>query len=214
MIPGRAPDNLAVRKATADDVARLAAVLALAFARDPAAGWLFPDEGVRQARLERWFSPALRRLYLRHGECYTNEALTGAALWVPPDASHLGRLERLGLLPATIALFGRDTGRVLRAVACGPRRPAARHYYLAFMGVEPAWQRRGVGTALLRPVLDRCDGERVGAYLEASSPANRALYQRHGFRAIGEASLGGGPPLWPMWRPPAESTTSVRPYER
>ena len=41
------------------------------------------------------------------------------------------------------------------------------------------------------------------AYLEASSPRNRALYERHGFAVTEEFFLGkGSPPLWRMWREP------------
>jgi len=43
----------------------------------------------------------------------------------------------------------------------------------------------------------------VPAYLEATSPRNRALYERHGFKVTEEFTLGpGSPPLWRMWRPP------------
>ena len=40
------------------------------------------------------------------------------------------------------------------------------------------------------------------AYHEASSPRNRALYERHGYVTQGEFTLPDGPPLWPMWRDP------------
>jgi hypothetical protein len=43
----------------------------------------------------------------------------------------------------------------------------------------------------------------VPAYLEASTPRNRALYERHGFTVTEEFVLGkGSPPLWRMWREP------------
>ena len=62
----------------------------------------------------------------------------------------------------------------------------------------------GIGTALLGPVLERCDRDGRPAYLEASSPRNRACYERNGFRVLEEYRLGrDGPPGWRMWRDPA-----------
>ena len=41
------------------------------------------------------------------------------------------------------------------------------------------------------------------AYHEATTPRNRALYERHGYVTLGEFTLpDGGPPLWRMWREP------------
>jgi GNAT superfamily N-acetyltransferase len=69
--------------------------------------------------------------------------------------------------------------------------------------VATAWQGRGFGAALLRPILERCDAEQVPAYLEASTPRNRALYERHGFKVVEECRYASdGPPMWRMWREP------------
>jgi hypothetical protein len=57
------------------------------------------------------------------------------------------------------------------------------------------------------PMLSRCDEQGLPAYLEASSPRNRALYERHGFEVTEELKLPrSGPPLWLMWREPRRST--------
>jgi hypothetical protein len=46
------------------------------------------------------------------------------------------------------------------------------------------------------PILSRCDEHGLPAYLEASSPRNRALYERHGFAVVEEMRLPrGGPAL-------------------
>ena len=81
----------------------------------------------------------------------------------------------------------------------------ADHHYLWFLGVRPAWQGRGYGSALLRAVLDDADRTGTPAYLEATSPDNCRLYQRHGFRVTGELTVAGGPSLWAMWREPCSS---------
>ena len=56
---------------------------------------------------------------------------------------------------------------------------------------------------LQRPVLERCDDEKLPAYLEATSPRTRALYERHGFEVTGQFSAGHESlPAWRMWRTP------------
>jgi ribosomal protein S18 acetylase RimI-like enzyme len=70
------------------------------------------------------------------------------------------------------------------------------------LGVVPEHQRSGVGSALLRAVLDRADRRGEAAYLEATSPQNGALYERHGFEVIGELRCADCPPRWSMWRAP------------
>ena len=55
----------------------------------------------------------------------------------------------------------------------------------------------------MQPVLERCDDERVGAFLNAGSERSRDLYARHGFEVTRRVDLPhGGPPLWGMWRAP------------
>jgi hypothetical protein len=51
-------------------------------------------------------------------------------------------------------------------------------------------------------MLTRCDDEGMPAYLEATTERNRALYERHGFVALGPLELPGGPTMQAMWREP------------
>jgi len=83
-------------------------------------------------------------------------------------------------------------------------RPLGDHWYLLYMGVAPGRQGQGLGSALLRPVLDECDRTGTPAYLEASCERSRALYARHGFVERDALPLPeGGPTIFPMWREPA-----------
>jgi ribosomal protein S18 acetylase RimI-like enzyme len=77
------------------------------------------------------------------------------------------------------------------------------HFYLLALGVEPELQGRSIGTQLMRPVLERCDRERIPAYLESSKQRNVPLYERNGFRVQRTVDLpNGGPRVWLMWREP------------
>jgi GNAT superfamily N-acetyltransferase len=80
--------------------------------------------------------------------------------------------------------------------------PAEPHLLLQILAVMPEEQGRGVGSALMRTVLERADREGLPAYLEATSDRNRALYERHGFEYRGPLRVPGGPTLNAMWREP------------
>jgi GNAT superfamily N-acetyltransferase len=190
-----------IRRATTADLGPAGYVLAAAFQRDPTVSWLIPDAQRRRSAL-----PAIMELIAEHvqphGENHVNESGTGAALWLPPEATPMPESEeRLGA--GLAALAGKDIDRWGRLMAMlESNRPTEAHYYLVLLGVIPDRQCAGIGSALLQAVLDRADREHMAAYLEARSPRNRALYERHGFEVTRELRCADCPPLWAMWRAP------------
>ncbi len=200
-----APDRYDVRKAQPAKSAALADALARAFHDDPLFTWLLPDPSRRVAISRRGFDLFLKRVWLQHEETYTvGDSAAGACVWEPPGTWKLSVREQLSLLPAMLPVFGRHLPRVLGTLnAVEKGHPTEPHYYLAFIGVSPEHQGKGMGSIMMHPVLQRCDAEGIPAYLEASAPRNRDLYLRHGFEVTEEIRPGrGGPPLWRMWREP------------
>ncbi len=55
-------------------------------------------------------------------------------------------------------------------------------WYLSILGVLPEYQNRGLGPALVRPVLEQADAAGVPTYLETFTPRNESFYQRLGYR--------------------------------
>ena len=163
---------VSVRQASAGDIEGMARSLARAFTDDPVWMWFMPDDATRTRRLEVVFATFTRKLYLRHGEdCYTTDDYAGAALWAPPGHEKMSTRDTLRIVPGwTRAIGWRQLLRSLRGVASFDKvHPHERHYYLPFVGVIPETQGRGLGTALMKPVLEKCDRESVPAYLEATS---------------------------------------------
>lgn len=209
-MPGVAPSAgaaAAVRRGRPGDLAAIATTLAGAFGADPIAAHLFPDPSTRLDHLERFFRVQLRHSYLPRGEVFVSDAtangrLAGASLWLPPSA--FGAKVTLAFWPILlIGVFGRRFGVARRLGGLLERHhPPGAHYYLGTVGVAPDHQRRGLGSALIAPVLDRCDTEGVAAYLECSRHDNVAFYRRLGFCVREEIALEGGPTLWLMDRPP------------
>jgi ribosomal protein S18 acetylase RimI-like enzyme len=205
-----------VRKGDVAGIEAMADALACAFFEDPVFSWVLRHDPRRMRVLCSGFALFLRRIWLEHGQTYTTAGKVGAAVWEPPGMWKLGVAKQLGLLPAMLGVFRRHSPRVLRALTLleggHPAEPGyPEHYYLAFLGVHPEWQGRGLGASLLAPVLKRCDGERKPAFLEASSPRNRALYERHGFEVMEEFALGrDAPPQWRMWREPSSAEATAQ----
>ena len=199
------PDGSDIRKMTTAEVEPVARTLARAFYDDPHFRWIVRDDSKRMPRMEGGFAVFVGRIWAPHDESWVHERLIGTAVWMPPGTSHLGWFAQLRLLPAILGTLRADSSRLLKAITWMEKRhPREPHWYLPAIGVTPVWQGRGYGAALLRPMLERCDAERLPAYLEASTPRNRALYERHGFKVVEEGRYADdAPPLWRMWREPA-----------
>lgn len=202
-LPG--PGGHEVRKARPGETLALSRALARAFFEDPLGIYVVPDPARRLAVIEQGFDLFLRRVWIGHEETYTvGDTGVGACVWEPPGTWKIGAAKQLSMLPAMVGAFGRSLPRLLSALSAAERgHPEEPHYYLPILGVEPESQGRGRGSAMMFPILSRCDAEGVPAYLEASTPRNRALYERHGFKMTEAFQLGrGGPTFWRMWRAP------------
>jgi ribosomal protein S18 acetylase RimI-like enzyme len=191
-----------VRRADQGDRDQVVRILEEAFHHDPVSSWVFPDEEHRRA-VHGKFLGVFADITLEGGRVDLLEDGTAAALWLSVPA---GAPEEDDGTPALMRetadpdneraeLVGRLTGAV---------HPHDRpHEYLLMIGVSPERQGEGIGEALMREVLERCDLEGTPAYLEASSERSRRLYERLGFTFMGRTvDLPQGPPMWPMWREP------------
>jgi GNAT superfamily N-acetyltransferase len=191
------PATLRARKAMAADLLAITETLALAFYDDPVLMWLI-DDGSRRRQLLPGFFGAVAESYLAYDEIYAVDEGVSAAVWAPPGA------EDDEQLPTALGEVVEEYAeRLFEALGLmEEKHPADAHYYLFLLGTRPQWQRRGLGSSLMAPVLQICDRDRVPAYLEATSERNKQLYLRHGFEVTDEITLPDGPIMWPMWRAP------------
>ncbi|MGD9614530.1 MAG: GNAT family N-acetyltransferase [Alphaproteobacteria bacterium] len=193
------PHSAVIMPAPADAAARILTTLTLAFVDDPAVRWMLPDPE-QHLRYFPQFAQALAGSALPAGTAWIAGDCEGAALWLAPDA-HPDEQALLALVEEGVAPRQQaDAFAVFEEMA--RHHPAEPHWYLPLIGVDPSRQGRGLGSALLRRVLEACDAARSIAYLEATGPRNRLLYERHGFVAIGQIKVGNCPPITPMLRQP------------
>jgi ribosomal protein S18 acetylase RimI-like enzyme len=180
--------------------ARAVSVITLAFSADPIARWVYPDPHQYYT-----YFPELVRAFagesLRLGTALFAEDFAGAALWVPPGAGRpddevMGELIERSVSPEIQGPLGEFSEM---QAALHPHEPM---WYLPMIGVDPSRQRQGHGSVLLERMLEQTDADGIPAYLEATTPSSRALYERHGFEVVGLIQAGGSPPMWPMLRRP------------
>jgi GNAT superfamily N-acetyltransferase len=187
-----------VRVARPDELDAVTDVLLLAFVRDPVARFTFSDPSGYRAGFSA-FIRSFARAALAEGTVFLAEASGGAALWMAPgmesDDSELMEGFSRWIAPEKLA----DAGALMQEMM--KRHPEEPHWYLPLIGVDPARQGRGIGSALLRASLARVDREGLPAYLESSNPANEPLYLRHGFEGLRPLQVADIPPFLPMLRP-------------
>lgn len=181
-----------------DEVDRAIAALTLAFVKDPMARWMYPEP---EAYLEHFpgFTRAFGGRSFENGTAWVDEAWGGAALWYGPDVAPDGDAIGRHVFATTAREQHPVMGQVLEKME--EYHPEDPHWYLSTIGVDAAHQGRGLGAQLMDAALVRCDEAGLVAYLESSNPANIPLYERHGFRAVGEIQFGDSPLMTPMLRP-------------
>jgi GNAT superfamily N-acetyltransferase len=195
-----------IRRATETDLPALTKMLGRAFAQDPVVLWACRTIELRPALLEAIASARLRQS-LSYEEIWMTDESTSTAVWTPPGRGETNPLQNIalacGLLrPRMLGCLPRLALGLTYMQRMHPREP--RHWYLARLGTDPSEQGRGLGSAVLQPVLELCDSDRVGAYLETALHRNLSFYARHSFQVSGELRLPRGPTIWSMWREPHE----------
>jgi GNAT superfamily N-acetyltransferase len=193
---------LGIRQAIGADIPQITATLGDAFLDTPDAQWLIPNRRARQTVYSS-LCQMLADVALASGRIDITDDRAGVAVWHPvpapaPDPDGYHRL--------IAQVCGRYTDRFMAMQATfAAHHPQQPHHHLAYLGVTPARQRRGIGTALLAHHHAELDAARLPAYLVAVSPQSRDLYLRHGYHIHGAGPFhlpDNGPPMWPLWRNP------------
>lgn len=190
-------DNVTIRTARPSDAANAIGIMTLAFSTDPMARWSLPNPAT-YLKIFPLLAKAFGGNAFSSGTAYIAGNFAGTALWLPPGVgSDDGSLKKL---------FEENTGGDIKddmAVIFEKMEkfhPTEPHWYLPMIGVDPAHQGSGTGSALMAASLKAVDLDKAIAYLESSNPRNIPLYERYGFEVVGEIQSGSSPVLRPMLR--------------
>ncbi len=142
---------------------------------------------------------------LRRGEpleLRQDGAIAAAAVLYPPGAYPLPWFDELQVTLTSVVGHSRYDRRAWQdwLAEVGKHHPHTPHYYLEYLGVEPAFQGQGLGSHLLAELTRRADRAGAGCYLETATERNLPLYQRFGFQVTAQKEIIGLP-AWFLWRP-------------
>jgi GNAT superfamily N-acetyltransferase len=204
-----------VRVAEPRDVPAIAATLTVALAGSRWARWALPADG-RVQRLTRIQELGAGHRGVATGGTWVVDDVSAVAAWEPPAGAG-------DPVPADVAAaLAREVPRLhgdrLAAVTAtgamiAAARPAAPHWWLATVGTRPRARRHGLGGAVLGPVLQRCDTERVPAATAVHTWANVRWLRRFGFMVTATSDTADQElPLYVLVRDPAVDSEAGRSY--
>ena len=193
---------------TESQIPAASAMLARAFHDDPLMRYTIPDPDERARLLPATYATMLRFGMLA-GEVYaTAGALESVAIWMPPNAKWTSENMQASGMHKIPTLIGDEAYQRYREVVGREWRARLREipgpgWYLFILGVEPRVQRRGLGGALMRLILERADTEQLVCYLETENERNVAFYLKQGFDLIVSEKAGAsGVRFWTFSRIP------------
>ena len=194
-----------ITKAARSDLNEAIDCLATAFAHDPITGFLLQTGSGYRERVTQFFSLLMRaRIALNMPVLVARDTagIRGAAMgyttlspaWRADLADEWDRFEK--------AIPGMTDRMAVYEAVTAKGEPAAPHYYLGVIGVDPDLYGSGIGTQLLKSFCDLSASDPLssGVYLETAKASNVRFYERAGFVETSRGSLGAAT-LWCMFLP-------------
>lgn len=194
-------EGIVVESMQPDDLMEAAEVLSRAFAYRPVPKAL---SAKRRLEKERRLNPVhmvmLGRLPGQTIVARRDRRIVGVMRIVKWPWCQVSPRQGLMLLPFMLGIKrGASLGWLMARYVWWRHDPRQPHWHIDPLGVEPDLQGQGIGSQLLGRFCELADEASLAGYLETDTPENVRLYQRSGFRVIGEASIMGRTD-WFMWR--------------
>jgi GNAT superfamily N-acetyltransferase len=209
--------EIVIAKLPAIRIGQAARLLALAFRADPVITFYLNGSARRSVAFPAFFRALLCEGYECGFTCaaFSGERLIGVAHWIPPEkispSPRFQRRARLNHFVVRCLFPGRSRGLYRGFERIATLHPHEPHWYLFLLGVDPAFQGKGVGRKLMSPVLELADGQGVPCYLETPFAETHRFYASQGFE-LGppQHHFEGAPCFRTMFRAPQQASQGGR----
>ena len=194
-----------IDRLTRADEREAVAALAAAFVEYPLLVFLCPDTNHRPRVTEAFCRFLFRTAVLCDGAYGTDDRAAVVCSWpLGSEWSSVWRSLRAGGLSFAWRMGFRATRLITKLEieldAARKSHVPGPHCYVPLLGVRPESQGKGLSRAVMRPVFEAADRERVPVYLETVPETNVAIYKALGFELRGHRELTGGLTNWELVR--------------
>lgn len=195
------------RQVTPEDFMDVAQQMARAFYDDPCFSAFWPESSRKGQLMTWWFYIHVKYHHYRNQNPMYYLAPGGAtAMFLTHKTWQESTSTLLLLFPVNMWLCGwsistyKEYSKMHHEMQ--QLHPTTPHWYLAMLGVDPAYQRQGLGRVVMEDPMRECDEKKMEMYLESSNPVNISFYQRLGFVQCAEPVKGRSAILTSMLRKP------------
>ena len=173
------------------DRALVADILTRSFDQNKSVNYII-RQGKRRSERIRMLMEYSFDICCQYGDVFLSEDKKACALLVFPDkkrTSFKSVVSDIQLATACIGLSNikKALDREAKIKKNHPKEPM---YYLWFIGVDPEYQNKGIGSSLLQEIIKESITLQRPLYLETSTPKNIPWYKKLGFAIYQELDLG------------------------
>jgi len=178
-------------KGTNKDRDRVIDILAESFNDNQSVNYIVKQDQKRNQRIKRLMAYSFDVCYL-YGKVFLTEDKSGCALILFPDKKKNNLKSILLDIKLIVSCIG--ISNIKKAMKLESKikelQPKKLMYYLWFIGVDPDQQNKGIGSSLIKEVIEEAHSQQRPVYLETSTLKNIPWYEKFGFKIYNELYLG------------------------
>lgn len=180
-----------MKKTHSNQKQRVVDILSRSFDRNPSVNYVVKPGPGREHRIRRLMEYSYD-MCNAFGEVLISEDEQGCALILMSDRKRTSIRTLLWDLKLVISAIGvRRVSKIMnREARIKAFHPTLPYSYLWFIGVDPDHQVKGIGSSLLKEVIEECKRRRQPIYLETSIDDNLSWYKKFGFKIFHTLDLG------------------------
>lgn len=158
-------------------------ILSKSFDDNQSVNYVVKQDSLRKQRIRELMNYSFD-VCNQFGEVWLSDDRNGCALILHPDRKRFSAKSilwdaRLAIKSIGVSRISAVLNRESKIKAFHPAQPFS---YLWFVGVEPTCQNLGIGSDLLKQIIERSKDQGRSIYLETSVERNLIWYQKHGFQ--------------------------------